>query len=502
MKYNNPIIKGFNPDPSICRVGGDYYLVTSTFEFYPGVPVYHSTNLVNWGLINYCLTGKSQVDLENCRNSGGIYAPTIRYNDGTFYMTTTNTSNIGNFIVFTKDIYGEWSEPVLIDQGGIDPSLLFDEGRVYFCSAAADDKGTSCILLCEIDIATGKKLADSKVISYGCGGRYCEAPHIYKIGEYYYLLLAEGGTEYGHMTTVQRSRSAYGPYEPCPDNPILSHRDAMGTSVQATGHSDLFEDHKGNWWMVSLGIRQLSWTMLHNLGRETFLTPVTWREDKWPAVGIGGRTALEMEGPLPESPYPKSDDFTDEFKEEKLNLNWNFVRNPVFENYELKPGYMRLKGTEATLSDFAPTFMGIRQKEFHMSARALLDMKHMQDSASAGITAFYNKEYYYALCVSREADGYYIKLINTVHDYVNEVIRIKTEPAEEIELEIVTGVQFYRFYYIRKNERLYVGRAATAGLATEGTMTMTFTGTYLGIYAVNGAADFIRFSVRQIKEEM
>lgn len=501
MKYNNPIIKGFNPDPSICRVGGDYYLVTSTFEFFPGVPVYHSTNLVNWELINYCLTRKSQLDLENCRNSGGIYAPTIRYQDDTFYMVTTNTSNLGNFIVSARDIYGEWSEPVPVNQGGIDPSLLFDEGRAYFCSASADEEGTSCIMLCEIEIATGNKLTDSKIISYGCGGRYSEAPHIYKLGGYYYLLLAEGGTEYGHMTTVQRSSFVYGPYEPCPGNPILSHKDAMGTSVQATGHSDLFEDSNGNWWLVSLGIRQLPSAMLHNLGRETFLTPVTWGEDGWPVVGNVGRTSLTMEGPLPESPKQETVDFLDEFMDGKLNLNWNFVRNPVLENYQLKPGYMRLTGTKASLSDFAPTFIGIRQKEFHMRAKTLLHTERMQNGTSAGITAFYNKEYYYALCVSRERDGYYIRLVNTVHGYTSEVIRIKTEPVKHIELEIVTGVQFYRFYYSINHERLYVGQAATAGLTTEGTMTMTFTGTYLGIYAEKGEADFVRFSAIQAKEE-
>lgn len=502
MKYNNPIIKGFNPDPSICRVGKDYYLVTSTFEFYPGVPVYHSRNLVNWELVNYCLTRKNQVNLENCRNSGGIYAPTIRYYEDTFYMTTTNTSDLGNFIVFSKDITGEWSDAIAIDQSGIDPSILFDEGKVYYCSASADEKGTSCILLCEIDIKTGTKLTDSKVISYGCGGRYCEAPHIYKIGEFYYLLLAEGGTEYGHMTTIQRSKSPYGPYEPCPDNPILSHRDAMGTSVQATGHSDLFEDHNGNWWLVSLGIRTLPWVMLHNLGRETFLTPVTWSEEGWPIVGANGRTALDMEGQLPGMVDLKSEDFLDEFKSDKLGLDWNYVRNPIMPNYELQPGVMRLKGTEATLSDFAPTFIGIRQKEFNMSAKTLLSAGNIQMGTIAGITAFYNKEYYYGLCLTREKDEYYIKLINTVHNYTSEAVSIRIEPLDEIELEIVTGVQYYKFYYIVNKERFYVGQAATAGLTTEGTMSMTFTGTYLGIYAINGNAEFRRFSVNEIKGDV
>lgn len=494
MKYNNPIIKGFNPDPSICRVNGDYYLVTSSFEFYPGVPVYHSTNLVNWKLINYCLTRKSQLDLENCRNSGGIYAPTIRYFNGVFYMTTTNTSNLGNFIVAAKDIYGEWSEPIRIDQGGIDPSLLFDEGKVYYCSAGMDDHGISCILMSEIDISTGSKLTPSTVISYGCGGRYCEAPHIYKLGDYYYLLLAEGGTEYGHMTTLQRSNSPYGPFEPCPHNPIISHRDVMNTNVQAIGHSDLFEDHNGNWWLGSLGIRQMDGGMLHNLGRETFLTPVTWKGDGWPVVGNNGRTALAIEGNLPGTPYEADDDFIDEFKGNSLDLNWNFVRNPVRSDYELHQGFMRLKGTAKTLSDFAPTFMGIRQKEFDMSVKTEINVTEMKAGGCAGITAFYNTDYYYALCISREAEGDYVKLIKTVHAYESEAFKIKIDLVDRVALEIITGMQVYQFYCIINGERIYVGEAASAGLTTEGTMSTTFTGTYLGIYAVNGIGDFEYFS--------
>lgn len=499
MIFNNPIIKGFNPDPSICRVGEDYFLVTSTFEFFPGVPIYHSKNLTDWKLINYCLTRKSQIGLENCRNSGGIFAPTIRYFNDCFYMTTTNTSNCGNFIVSTNDIYGKWSDPVYIEQGGIDPSLLFDEEKVYFCSAEMEDQERPCIMLCEIDITTGAKLTESKIISYGCGGRYPEAPHIYKIGSYYYLLLAEGGTEYGHMSTIQRSKSPYGPFESCPHNPILSHKDEMYNPIHATGHSDLFEDQNGNWWMVSLGIRRMKNVMLHNLGRETFLAPVLWSKDGWPVVGNNGVMELTMKGPLPQTPSNLSNDFMDKFESHHLDLNWSFIRNPVKSNYELHQGFMRLKGREVTLSDFAPTFMGIRQKEFEMKAETILKMEQMEIGTSAGITAFYNKDYYYALCILRETDAYYIKLIKTVHGYTSEALKLTVEAAENIALEIVTGMDTYEFYYTINNKRVYVGEGASAGLATEATMTMTFTGTFIGIYALDGNADFKEFSIKAIK---
>ena len=179
MKYRNPIISGYNPDPSICRVGEDYYIVNSSFEFYPGVPVYHSRNLVNWELEGYCLTEESQLDLHGCRPSGGIYAPTIRYHQGTFFMTTTNTSGKGNFIVHTTDMKKGWSKPAWVDQGGIDPSLLFDDdGTVYFASTSMDSEGKTGIFLCQVNPFTGERLTESVVISRGCGGRYAEGPHL------------------------------------------------------------------------------------------------------------------------------------------------------------------------------------------------------------------------------------------------------------------------------------------------------------------------------------
>ena len=195
--YHNPIISGYNPDPSICRVGDDYYIVNSSFEYFPGVPVYHSKNLVNWELLGHCLTTEQQLPLEKCRVSGGIFAPTLRYHDGWFFMTTTNVSSGGNFIIHSREPDKGWSAPVWVDQGGIDPSLLFDDdGKVYYTTAGADEKGRSCILISELDPFTGEKFTESRILSYGCGGRYPEGPHLYKINGKYYLMLAEGGTEY------------------------------------------------------------------------------------------------------------------------------------------------------------------------------------------------------------------------------------------------------------------------------------------------------------------
>ena len=248
MTYENPILPGFYPDPSICRVGEDYYLVNSSFEFFPGVPLWHSRDLLHWEQLGYVLTRESQLPLVDCRTSGGIFAPTIRYHDGRFYMITTNVTGGGNFFVWTDDIRGEWSGPIWIDHQGIDPSLFWDaDGKVYYTGTHTDENGNNCIGQFEIDLETGAKLSETKCIWYGTGGKCPEGPHMYRIGNWYYLMIAEGGTEYGHMETIARSRSVWGPFESCPHNPILTHRNAHRVEFQALGHADLVETPEGKW---------------------------------------------------------------------------------------------------------------------------------------------------------------------------------------------------------------------------------------------------------------
>lgn len=500
-RYRNPIIKGFNPDPSICRVGDDYYLVTSTFEFFPGVPIYHSKNLVEWELINYCLTRDAQLNLLNARCSGGIYAPTIRYHDGLFYMITTNVSDRGSFIVYTEDIHGAWSDPVWVDHQGIDPSLFFDDdGTVYFCGK--DDRSGG-IILYQIEPRTGKKLSADRIISYGSGGRHPEAPHIYKINNYYYLLLAEGGTEYGHMATIFRSKSPYGPYEACPHNPILSHRDYAALPIQATGHADLVQDTNSNWWLVCLGIRPLPGLLLHNLGRETFLAPVVWTEDGWPVVGNKGTIALTMEGPLP-APVTGGKapaGFEDHFEGPALKKEWTFVRNPQRENYSLtaRKGYLKLSAGKESLSDPRPTFLGIRQQEFAMLAQTKVVLDRTGEGQKAGLAAYYNQNYHYAIYVTKEQSRNYVVLAKKVHDLFATTAKVGIDFAGTIEFQIETGTEDYRFRYRLVDDWIEVGTGKTAGLCTEGTMTMTFTGTFLGLFASNGEAYFQYFSVQSLE---
>ena len=420
MRFTNPIIPGFHPDPSICRVGDDYFLVTSSFEYTPGVPVFHSRDLVHWRQIGHVLTRPSQLPLPLDQPSLGIFAPTIRHHAGVFYLVTTKMDRListegrqGNFYVTAADPAGEWSEPVWLDQGGIDPSLFFDDdGRVYLSStgnpSAADLDGESTapvsgIQQSELDIATGRLLTEPRLIWSGTGGSHPEGPHLYKIDGRYYLMIAEGGTEYGHMETIARGDSPWGPWEPCPRNPILSHRSRQ-SPIQATGHADLVQAQEGTWWLVCLGVRPQPATKLHHLGRETFLTPVVWGDDGWPRVGEDGRIPLSEEGPnLSEAPWPAPAP-RDDFDEPTLGLAWNFLRWPRAADWSLsaRPGHLRLTGNAASLDDGAGVaFVGRRQEHAQCEAAARLDFAPDADGQAAGLSVWMNRTHHYEIAVTR-----------------------------------------------------------------------------------------------------
>ncbi len=292
--FRNPIIPGFYPDPSICRVGENYWLVTSTFSYFPGVPVFHSRDLVNWEQVGHVLDRPSQLDLDGVQHSHGIFAPTIRFHEGRFYVITTLVGKKGNFIVTATDPAGPWSEPHwLEDAPGIDPSLFFDEdGRVWVTGTANAPDGTypgdNEIWMRELDPVAMQVTGSRYGLWRGAAknAHYPEAPHLYRVGGWYYLLIAEGGTEYHHAVTIARSKSLFGPYVGNPANPILTHRH-LGKSapIWNAGHADLVQTPAGEWWMVCLASRPYG-GHFRNLGRETFLAPVIW-EDEWPVVSPG-----------------------------------------------------------------------------------------------------------------------------------------------------------------------------------------------------------------------
>ena len=479
-KYRNPIIPGFYPDPSICRVGEDFYLVNSSFEYFPGVPIFHSKDLIHWRQIGHCLTRPSQLPLENAWSSGGIYAPTIRYHQGKFYMVTTNVSYGGHFYVFTTDPAGQWSDPIWVkDHGKIDPSLFFDDdGTVYFTS-----QGPNGILQSEIEIETGKILTEPRVIWTGSCGKFPEGPHLYKFFGKYYLMVAEGGTEYGHLEAIGRSDNPWGPFEKCPHDPILTHR-SFESPIQATGHADLGQDQVGNWWLVFLAVRPNGYPPCYHLGRETFLAPVTWTEDGWPVVGLDGRVALEMEAEcLPEYAW-EVEPGRDEFDRPLLRLDWNYLRNPEIENYSLteRPGWMRLRGSLITLDQAgSPTFIGRRQREFSAKAATLVDFQPEHEGEEAGLTVYMNERHHYEIGIIRSA-GERILFVRRRIGSLQAIVASLTAPAGLVKLSIEADRDWYHFGFAAEGQPIQVvAKGETRYLSTE--VAGKFTGVYLGLYA-------------------
>jgi xylan 1,4-beta-xylosidase len=488
----NPVIPGFHPDPSVIRVGDAFYLVTSSFEFFPGVPVFRSRDLVHWEPLSHVLTRDSQLPLAKARPSGGIYAPTIRYHDGTYYMITTNVDGGGNFFVTAKDPAGPWSEPVWVrDFPGIDPSLFFDDdGKVYLTGPAGGGGRTRGIYQAEIDVTSGRLLSETRLVWDRSGSRYPEGPHLYKIRGRYYLMIAEGGTEYGHMVTIARSASPWGPFEACPRNPILTNRSTQNdTPVQGTGHADLVEDGRGKWWMVFLAFRPVGgyW---HHLGRETFLAPVEWDEQGWPVVNGGRPVDLTLSGELPPAAAVEAVPVRTTF-DAPLGPEWSYLRNPMRSSYALdaRPGWLTLRGTATTLGEAAsPTWVGRRQEQMAVRAATLLDFVPTREGEEAGLSLYMNPDHRYELAIGR-VDGHRQVLVRQRIGKDLEAVTASSplDDASPVVLQVEATPTEYRFSFAavdihREPAPLQpLGRAAVRYLSSE--VAGGFTGVFIGLYA-------------------
>lgn len=488
MKYTNPVLKGFYPDPSVCFANGKFYMVCSSFQYFPGVPLFESENLVNWKQTGHVLTRKSQIMLEKINSNGGVFAPTIRYNNGRFYMVTTNDTTHQNFYVYTDDIYGEWSEPIYVDQGGIDPSLYFEDGRTYFMSNGVDEKGKSGVIQCEINIETGEKLTAGKCIWQGSGGRYLESPHLYKINGTYYLMAAEGGTEYGHMITYARADSVWGEFENYPKNPVLTNRNKGANIIQGIGHGDLIQDKNGDWFILSLGFRQMDvWMPYHNLGREVFLTPVKFNDDGWFAAGNDGTT---------EESYEIKGDFVQEekkvytFENTDWAIDWCFMRHPNMESYELSDNKAVLYGTDITLDDTdSPTFVALRQKDFYGTLTCNVKI----DGGEGGVTAYMCENEHYEIALRKNGSKTEAVLKLNIGGIKHVQSAVEVDGNEAI-LKIVMDNYFYKFYLVTGENEQFLGMGQGKYLTSE--VSGGFTGTLLGLYVTgNNKAEFTQFKL-------
>ncbi|MEU4235844.1 glycoside hydrolase family 43 protein [Actinoplanes sp. NPDC026619] len=461
----NPILPGFHPDPSVCRVGEDYYLVCSSFEYFPGVPVFHSRDLESWRQIGNALDRPSQLPLPpETPASGGIYAPTIRHHGGRFWIITTNTSGGGNFIVSATNPAGPWSEPVWIDLPGIDPDLAWDDDGTCWCTVS----GTQ---VARIDPVAGKILDGPFPAWAGTGLQYPEAPHLYRIGDWWYLMIAEGGTERGHTVAIARARTPLGPYEPAPGNPVLTHR-STNRPVQSTGHADLVSTPGGDWWMVLLATRPKGNTPgFHVLGRETFLTRVHWL-DGWPSVD-----------PVVESGFFEGET-RDDFDATTLAPQWISPRWRPDDSWSLtaRPGWLTLHATGSTLDEPGCTFIGRRQEQHTMRVTARLD----PGDGCAGLTVRLDEAHHYDL----EVDGGQARVIARIGP-LRQVVASRPVPPGPVDLVVAsrpsesTGPDTLSF---SAGDGPVLAELDGRYLSTE--VATGFTGRVIGMYVTRGSAAF------------
>ncbi len=414
----NPILRGFNPDPSILRVGDDYYIATSTFEWFPGVQIHHSKDLVHWRLLTRPLNRISQLDLQGSLNSGGVWAPCLTYDQGTFYLVYTDVKNKGtifkdthNYLVTATEITGEWSEPVYLNSSGFDPSLFHDaDGRKWLvnvlCEFRKDRNRFGGILLQEYSPEEKQLVGPIVNIFQGTELGKTEGPHLYKRHGYYYLLTAEGGTGLGHAVTMARSKQLTGPYEVDPENPILTTRDDPNYPLQRAGHGAIVQTQNGEWYLTHLCGRPLPGKGRCILGRETCLQKMAWTDDLWLRLANSGcKPQLHVSAPgLPEHSWD-SEPVRDDFDSEELNINFQTLRVPLGEDslsLTERKGFLRLKGRESLGSKYTQSLVARRQQAFSYTASTCVEYEPETFQQMAGLICLYDTQNFYYLYITRD----------------------------------------------------------------------------------------------------
>ncbi len=420
--FNNPVLAGFYPDPSICKAGDDYYLVNSTFAYFPGLPIFHSKDLLNWQQIGHALTRPGQLILNDAGVSDGLFAPSIEYNNGLFYIVCTNISGIDNFVITAKNPVGPWSNSTALPAiDGIDPSLFFDDdGKTYivYNSIPPENQplydGHRTIRLLEFDTARLMTKGENRIIVNGGTDInkkpvWIEDPHLFKRNGWYYLICAEGGTGYHHSEVVFRAKTLNDKFIPYKNNPILTQRQLDPNRlfpVTSTGHADFIEDGEGNWWAFFLGCRPYK-EDFYNTGRETFMAPVNW-EDDWPVIDLKG-SEVKYQYPIKAKrdnllqQYNSNFRFVDKFQSKQLNNRFVFLRPPTEKWYQLGKKGLTIKLQPQTCSEkLNPSFIGFRQSQLKGTAMTGFHFSAKNENEKAGLLVFQNEIHYYFLAKSIE----------------------------------------------------------------------------------------------------
>lgn len=514
IMINNPILEGFCPDPSIVRVGNDYYIAVSTFEWWPGVKIFHSKDLQNWTQLGAALTRTSQLNMLGDPMSGGVWAPCLSYDNGRFYLLFTDVKtkkgrfyNTHNYLVWTDDIQGEWAEPVYLNSVGFDPSLFHDtDGRKYLINMVNGFKG---VLVQELDPKTWKLIGEQKKVYDGSGIGCTEGPHMYHIGEWYYLLTAEGGTGYEHCVTIARSKSIWGPFETDPENPLLTSDKEHKEMLQKCGHGDLVQTQDGEWYIAHLCARPQTSENHCVLGRETALQKLVLNDDGWFRLKCGGKYAQnETESPkgiLEESGREKEalDKFSDVKKWDRLQGGFSSPRRPLGNDASLskQPGYLHLIGRESLNSLHRVTLAAKRQTQFCTEASTKMKFNPTYEEQLAGLVYFYDAMNFYVFgkTVDEEKNSILVLLKSNAGVITDEIDPIMLASDEEIILRAETDQkgESVTFSYCLDGRWSTAKADCTTEILTD-EHCRGFTGAHFGMYVhdMTGralAADFAWF---------
>jgi xylan 1,4-beta-xylosidase len=470
-RFSNPVVKGISPDPSAIRVGDDFYLATSSFDLLPGVTIRHSTDLVNWRIIGHAITRPSQFRRDGEPGPMVLFAPTLRYHDGTFYLACTNAiRGEGNFIVSTTDPTGQWSDALWIDHEGFDPSLFRDEDGTWYYTRRSlqfrPDGNLGPLVQATIDLLSGH-LGPLREITapHGFASNDIEGPHIYKRDGWYYLSAAEGGSWSGHMQTIARSRSVWGPFEPAPHNPILTHRHRVAHRIQTLGHAELLDAPDGSSWALSLGTRHPRMARHHNLGRETFLTPVTW-EGGWPHVGTDGTTELQIE----DVKLPSGVGLDYAVPDTLWNRGWKTIgAAPTHLDPAAPETLIRLpfgRDLRMPAKEGAPHLGALLKPQTEYDQRFRATVAHSALDAEAGIAAYASPKHCYSLTVSPEGPGRTATFTRTVDDLVTSTVLGLPETGQ-VTLQIDAHETSYSFSLDVDGTATEVGQGSARLLSAE-----------------------------------
>lgn len=500
----NPILPGFYPDPSIVKTGDGYFLVNSTFSFYPGIPVFQSDDLIHWTQIGNVIDRPDMLDFSGLGMSRGVFAPTIEYHEGQYFVLTTCVDCEGNFIVTSDDPAGPWSDPIWLPEvGGIDPSIIFDGERAYIMNNDAPEgeplyEGHRAIWIREVDPVTYQSISEPVVIINGgidlsTKPVWIEGPHIYKRGDWFYLSAAEGGTSVNHSQVILRSRSITGPYEVGPNNPVLTQRDLPEDRpfpITSAGHADYVQDDDGQWWAVFLAVQPYEGNH-YNTGRETFILPVDWSVE-WPVIlppaqEIPRRIQVQATETAPDGHSASRLEWTEDFQN-GVGLDWVSLRAPIADKLAIKDNGLWLTPQPISIDEIdAPTFIATRQRHSDAQMAVELDPSSLSTDVEAGLILFQNSQYWFSLLAEKGADGSLsLVLRQSVGGAEETILTSKLDSAELGQsLRLIANAQgrSYQFAYAHDDAPAQMMGGLLDGQILSTQTAGGFTGAVFGPYA-------------------